>query len=144
MSITIRKYNISDLKSWDEFVNYSNNGTLFHLRSFLSYHIDRKFNDHSLIFEKKGNIVAVFPAAIEATENKKILFSHPGASYGGFVYHKLIFNDAEVIIDLFENYAKEQEFDNTFFVPTPSIYSKSRDEEDDGLYRHSKNFQYNP
>ncbi len=144
MSITVRKYNKSDLKRWDDFVEHSNNGTLFHLKSFLSYHIDRKFNDHSLIFEKKGNIIAVLPAAIEEKESKKILFSHPGSSFGGFVYHKLIFNDAEVIIDLFENYVKGQGFDKTFFITTPSIYSKSRDEtiEYALLWRNYKPIEY--
>ena len=71
MSITIRKYKESDLKLWDEFVEKSNNGTIFHLRKFLSYHIDRQFVDQSLIFEKKGNIIAIFPAAIIENEKKR-------------------------------------------------------------------------
>ena len=128
MSITVRKYTQSDEKAWDNFSNSSSNGTIFHLRSFLSYHIDRQFDDHSLIFEKRGRIISLFPAAIIQDGKNKILFSHPGASYGGFVYQKLIFNDAEAIIDLFENYLTGHGFAKTFFVPTPSIYSKSRDE----------------
>ena len=56
MSITVRKYKQSDLKAWDNFVNTSSNGTIFHLRSFLSYHSDRQFDDNSLIFEKQGKI----------------------------------------------------------------------------------------
>ena len=63
MKITVRKFTAKDTKDWDDFVNQSNNGTIFHLRSFLSYHIDRKFIDHSLIFEKKGRIIALFSAA---------------------------------------------------------------------------------
>ena len=54
MSITIRKYMNADLENWDTFVKLSTNGTLFHLKSFLSYHIDRQFIDHSLIIEKKS------------------------------------------------------------------------------------------
>ena len=144
MNITVRKYNKSDFKLWDKFVENSINGTIFHRRLFLSYHIDRKFNDFSLIFEKKGKIIAVFPAAIEEKDNKKILFSHPGASFGGLVYQKLIFNDAKIIIDLIENYSKEHGFDNTFFIPTPSIYSKSRDEtiEYALLWRNYKPIEY--
>ena len=52
MKITVRKFTAKDTKDWDDFVKRSNNGTLFHLRSFLSYHIDRKFTDHSLILKK--------------------------------------------------------------------------------------------
>ena len=37
-------------EEWDQFVLSSNNGTIFHLRKFLSYHIERKFNDNSLLF----------------------------------------------------------------------------------------------
>ena len=54
MKITVRKFTAKDTKDWDDFVNQSNNGTIFHLRSFLSYHIQRSFLDHSLIFEKNG------------------------------------------------------------------------------------------
>ena len=60
MSITIRKYNKADFDNWENFVNKSTNGTIFHLRTFLSYHIDRTFNDNSLIFEKKGKITILF------------------------------------------------------------------------------------
>ena len=38
MSITVQKYKQSDFEAWDKFVDQSNNGTLFHLRLFLSYH----------------------------------------------------------------------------------------------------------
>ena len=41
MKITVRKFTANDTKDWDDFVKRSNNGTLFHLRSFLSYHIDQ-------------------------------------------------------------------------------------------------------
>ena len=50
MKITIRKFTAKDTKDWDDFVERSNNETLFHLRSFLEYHPKNRFNDHSLIF----------------------------------------------------------------------------------------------
>ena len=128
MDITIRQFNQSDEKSWDEFVNSSSNGTIFHLRKFLSYHIDRQFVDQSLIFEKKGNIIAIFPAAIIENEKKRILFSHPGASFGGFVYQKLNFRESEAIIKTLEKFIYNKKIDKLFFIPTPSIYSCDRDE----------------
>ena len=70
MKIIVRKFTAKDTKDWDDFVNQSNNGTIFHLRSFLSYHIDRKFIDHSLIFEKNGEVIAVFPATFEKIMGK--------------------------------------------------------------------------
>ena len=49
MSITVRRFNPSYEMAWDEFVESSNNGTLFHTRKFLNYHPEDRFLDHSLI-----------------------------------------------------------------------------------------------
>ena len=122
MSITIRKYNKSDFDNWENFVKKSSNGTIFHLRTFLSYHIDRTFNDHSLIFEKNGDIIAVFPASKKIESNQFILCSHPGASFGGFVFDKISFQESKSILKLLENYCFENNFIKVFFVNTPNIY----------------------
>ena len=73
MKITINRYNNKDKQDWDHFVENSNNGTLFHLRTFLSYHIDRQFEDHSLICKNGEKIVSVFPAAVIKENRKKIM-----------------------------------------------------------------------
>lgn len=83
--IDVYRFDESDSELWDEFVENSCNGTLFHLRSFLNYHIERTFKDHSLIFEKKGKRLAVFPSASIHTKNGDFLHSHPGATFGSFV-----------------------------------------------------------
>ena len=44
MSITIRKYNNSDLKSWYECVKNFNNVTMLHLRKFLGYLPEKSLN----------------------------------------------------------------------------------------------------
>ena len=52
--LEIIKYDKNKHESvWDSFVKSSNNGTLFHLRKFLSYHKNRNFNDCSYIFKNK-------------------------------------------------------------------------------------------
>ena len=122
MSITIRKYNKTDFDNWENFVNKSSNGTIFHLRTFLSYHIDRNFNDNSLIFEKNGNFIAVFPAAKKIESDNLILYSHPGASFGGFVFDKISFKESNLILKLLENYCIRNNFTQIFFVNTPNIY----------------------
>ena len=122
MGISVRKYQQSDKKKWDTFVKQSNNGTIFHLRDFLCYHIDREFIDHSLIFEENGNIIAIFSAAEIINNNKRILYSHPGASFGGFVFQKLSYQKADDIINTFGEYCEKNNFNETFFVPTPRIY----------------------
>ena len=124
MSIAVRQYKPSDKKAWDDFVHSSLNGTIFHLRTFLSYHIDRQFDDHSLIFEKQGDIIAVFPAANITKDNKNILYSHPGASFGGFVYNHLSYEDADMIVQIIKKYCIQNSFYKIFFIPPPAIYSE--------------------
>lgn len=124
----IFRYTQYHQEQWDRFVNNSNNGNLFHYRSFLTYHIGRTFNDHSLIFKKKKRIVALFPAAERNLDGEKVLHSHPGASYGGFVFGKLSYGDADKILSLFESYCREQRFQRVFYIPTPALYFKHYDE----------------
>jgi len=126
--VNISRYQTNQQEQWDRFVKESNNGNLFHYRNFLTYHIGRTFIDHSLIFQKKGSIVALFPAAEVANDGKKTLHSHPGASYGGFIFGKLSYNEADEIIELFEDYCRSQGFHKTFFIPTPALYFENYDE----------------
>ena len=53
------------LNEWDEFINTSNNGTIFQKQSFINYHIDRDFIDNSLIIKNNNQIVALLPAAVK-------------------------------------------------------------------------------
>ena len=53
MKITVRKFTVKDTKNWDDFVNRSNNGTIFHTRKFLSYHPKNRFWIIVLYFKKK-------------------------------------------------------------------------------------------
>lgn len=126
--ISIRKYQPEDQTQWDAFVQTSNNGTLFSMRDFLNYHIDRNFEDHSLIIEKNSNIIALFPASVIKENKKQILFSHPGASFGGFILNRISYSDSEAVIQAFERYCRQLEFNSTFFVPAPSVYSEYCDD----------------
>ncbi len=126
--ITARKYQPCDKKEWDKFVRYSNNGTIFNYRDFLNYHLTRNFLDHSLIFQKNHNIIGLFPAAEIQEGHQKVLFSHPGASFGGFIVNRISYSDADELLLSFEAYCRKEKFQRTFFVPTPSIYFREPDE----------------
>ena len=84
----IYRYTDSDQSLWDDFVPNANNGTLFHLRSFLSYHPYDRFVDHSLLVNKKGKTFSVFPAAEQEIDGSRYLVSHPGSSVGSFVVNE--------------------------------------------------------
>ena len=116
-------YNDKESDVWDSFVETSNNGTLYHLRRFLGYHPPDRFEDHSLTFYKKGKLSAVFPACVVGIDSKRTLFSHRGASVGGFVLEESSsFKDAfELTISLI-NHAKKNNFDKIVLTPPPLIY----------------------
>ncbi len=105
---------------WDKYIQESNNGTIFHLRKFLSYHKKRNFEDCSLLFYDKENIKAVFSGAII----DKCLYSHPGASFGGFVYNDISFESSSKMVDLLIQYAKNKNLNEIIIIPPPFIYYK--------------------
>ena len=127
--ISIEKYNHKMLNVWDDFVSNSNNGTMFNKQTFLNYHISRKFNNHSLLFYLKEKLVCVLPAVTARKNKRKILHSHPGASFGGLVLNKNIpFSVCFGILQALENYCRKKRFDSVVLINTPIIYYKNRDE----------------
>ena len=60
--ITVKRHSKNNKVLWDSFVKNANNGTIFHLRRFLSYHPEDRFVDHSIEFYKKNTLFSVFPA----------------------------------------------------------------------------------
>jgi len=108
---------------WDDFVVKSDNGTLFHKRTFISYHMEKSFTDASLVFLKKERILALFPATVIQRDNKRIFSSHAGASWGGLVYHKpLSFRDTKRIIKAILTEAKKLECQRIEITLQPRIY----------------------
>ena len=121
--LKIIQYCKSKKTSWDDFVSNCNNGTIFHLRAFLSYHPKGRFKDHSLIVTKKGKWFSVFPAAEEIVNNKKYLVSHPGTSIGSFVLPDILsISDSLELAKLLSSYAKENMFDAIRIKIPPILY----------------------
>ena|SRR3989304_8877719 len=129
-------------ENWDDFVAVSDNGTIFHTRKFLSYHPKTRFNDASIIVKKNDKLFSVFPAAVIERENKRILTSHSGASYGGFVYNSdLNLKDAFSLVEGLEDFGKENNCDRIQLTIPPIIYeSKYSNYMDFALVKN--NFQY--
>ncbi len=125
--ISIKKYNDKLQYDWDDFIKKSKYGTIFHNQKFLSYHIEKQFDDFSLFFYKNKILVAVFPAAIVCNNNNKQLISHPGASFGGFICKKNDFTLCFDIINAFEKYCKKNKIVSCKIIPTPSYYATNCD-----------------
>lgn len=128
--------------NWNEFVEKSDNGTIFHRRDFLAYHPPEKFKDNSLVFLKGEKIFSVFPAADVELNGERILYSHRGASYGSFVYESsLNIKDAFNLVEQLIDYAKKKKFDKIILTLPPIIYcTKFSNYIDFALYRNG--FQY--
>jgi hypothetical protein len=123
MRLTVQKYTEEFIDSWEQFVQNSNNGTIFHTRQFLGYHPPDRFRDHSLIFLDGNRITGLFPAVLLNIDSKNILVSHRGASYGGFVYNEnLSISQAFKLLEALDKYAADNQIHRIEMTLPPVIY----------------------
>ena len=80
--VTAVAYDPADREIWNRFVRSSKNGTFLLDRGYMDYHSDR-FTDCSLMFYKKGALIALLPANI--LKDEKTVQSHGGLTYGGLI-----------------------------------------------------------
>jgi len=125
MAIRPRIYCENDQPLWEPFVWKANNGTLFHTRRFLKYHPPDRFQDHSLLFFEGENLLALLPAVLLKRDGKRILSSHCGSSYGGFVYREnLSIRSAFDLVESLIDHAKKNRIDRIDLTFPPVIYLK--------------------
>ena len=122
---TLHRYINQNESRWDQFVSSGNNGTLFHLRKFLNYHPKDRFQDHSILIEKKQNLFSVLPAAELIVDGKRILVSHPGSTVGSFVVpENLSIADAMSMSEALVIYVKENNFSGIRITLPPTLYQR--------------------
>jgi hypothetical protein len=125
MTISVSIYQGSFEQEWDRYVRQANNGTLFHLRRFLSYHPPNRYKDHSLVLTGPKGFQALFPAAEQVVNGERLLVSHPGASYGGPVTPVgLTFQGSYDLVESLIQYAREAEFQQIELTLPPTIYNR--------------------
>jgi hypothetical protein len=78
--LSVKPYASADAAAWDGLIERSRNGNFLHRRDYMEYHADR-FVDQSLVVERDGEIVAVFPANIR----DNVVASHGGLTYAGLI-----------------------------------------------------------
>ena len=114
----IVKYTPDYKELWDNFVENSNNGTMFHLQKFFDYHPPERFNWHHLMFFKKEKLLAVLPGTLE-----KGLFESPiGASYGSLVTPDVKFKTAMELVSALLDYGKKNGIKEFLLTAAPMIY----------------------
>jgi len=124
MSIRIRKVLPEDWPSWTSFVERSNNGTVFHTPSFISYHPEGRFDNHHLVAESdSGNPIAFIPGAVSQWDDGAWFRSYPGASYGGPVLEDgMGLDKVERVVEALLAYCREQGFTGIEMTPPPICY----------------------
>ena len=119
---------------WDEFNSEAKNGHFFFYRDYIEYHNDR-FHDFSLIiYNDKGNIMALLPASI----NGDTVISHGGLTFGGVVCDSKM--TAAKMLDIFANvkqFLKNAGVRIFIYKCMPAIYNKYPS--DEALYALFRN-----
>ncbi|MCL4429215.1 MAG: GNAT family N-acetyltransferase, partial [Chloroflexi bacterium] len=111
---------------WDNFVSASKNATFLLLRNYMDYHCDR-FVDHSLLFHRDDQLVALMPANIVGD----VLYSHAGLTYGGILSGYDM--TAPLMLSIFEelkNHCQSQGIKKIVYKAIPSMYHSAPSEED--------------
>ena len=121
--ITIHKYKPENNEEWDNFVEHSNNGTMFHKQVFFDYHHQGKFDFYHLLIRKGEKLIAVLPGGL--TDNGKSFWSPVGASYGSFVTEDIHFATALEIVDAFLEFCEKKGLRDVYLIPAPLVYSKN-------------------
>ena len=126
MCIDVERYQPDDRSRWEKFIAVAENGTIFHRQRFLSYHPADRFQSHHLFFRKKDRLLALLPAVVREQDGRRMLISHAGASYGGFVMRpRLGIRECHLLVEAFIRYAGNQGFDRLVLTPPPIFYSAS-------------------
>lgn len=118
---------------WDRVVNQSKNSTFLHLRVYMDYHAQR-FDERSVIVQRKGSPVAVFPC----NRQGDLIISHAGLTYGGLIYiAKLHAIEVLDIFSLLIHHFKDQGACKLLYKAIPHIFHQYPAEEDlYALFRH--------
>lgn len=133
--INIIPYTPDRLEQWNAFVKQSNNGTIFHDQTFLSYHPQDRFCFHHLMFYIDDRLIAVLPGGLTGD-----MFKSPtGSSFGGFVLEKeLGIEAANELVRAFVRYCASKGIKEIYLTPPMQIYNEIYNEslEYSMLYNH--------
>lgn len=119
--IEITPYEPKYQQIWEDFVEQSNNGTMFHKLAFLDYHKPGRFEFSNFLFWKDGKLVAVLPGGFK--ENGRTYWSPVGASYGSIVTKDIPFELALEIVDAMMDFFRERGIEDVYLIPPPIMYS---------------------
>ena len=129
--LNLKIYEQTDINEWNNFVDGAKNSHFFFNRGYMDYHKDR-FKDFSLmIYDDKDKLISILPASISDNDGKKILVSHGGLTFGGFLTNEKM--KVETMLEIFDSvkdFLRQQNFSSLIYKCIPYIYWKYPSEED--------------
>ena len=130
---TVRQFSDSDADKWDAFLHACPKGTFLHSRRFLSYHGNR-FTDRSLmIYDDKGALCGLLPAAQhpDPDQSKVCIVSHPGITYGGILHNDgLIGNVMLSALEAIAMHYAAAGYKHFIYKALPQIFHRKVQEDD--------------
>jgi len=129
MNLKIIPYEKEYEMQWDSWCSNSYNATFLHTRKFINYHQDR-FLDRSILIYENNKIVGLFPAAV-CNDDSKLIISHPGLTYGGFLRNAEI--SGGKLIKVFEFiflYFQKHGYKKIYYKSIPNIYHRTPSQDD--------------
>ena len=122
-------YDDTHAEEWNAFVAASKNGTFLLDRRYMDYHSNR-FRDCSLLFYKKGVLIAALPA--HWVEDEGTICSHGGLTYGGLILsaHITAVEALEVFSCAMDWFRTSLGAVRWLYKPMPYIYHRQPAEED--------------
>jgi len=119
----LRQATEADRGIWTDFVQRSNNGTVFHLPDFLDYHPEGRFENHHLVAEDGSGLVSIIPGALSRRDDGIWFRSYPGASYGGpVITDHTGLSSIERLLDALMSYCRKNGWRGIEMTPPPIVY----------------------
>jgi hypothetical protein len=117
-SVNVRLYQPEDKAAWDQFISKSKNGVFLFKRNYMDYHADR-FHNHSLMFYRGSNLVALMPA----NQLGDVLQSHGGLTFGGVITGFDMTQQLMLeVFDALVGHCREIGISEVTYKPVPYIY----------------------
>ena len=138
VKVEVIRYTSAHEPLWDAFVRASRNGVFLFERQYIDYHSDR-FPDHSLLFfDVSHRLVALLPATELTESGERVISSHGGLTFGGFVLSpEARSRDVLRIFDAALAYMRHLGFARFVYKAVPDIYHQLPSQEEEyALWLH--------
>lgn len=126
MTYELVQYNSDYFDKWNQFLKKSRNNIFLFDRNYMEYHKER-FVDDSLIINKRGKTIALFPA----NKAETTLYSHQGLTFGGLIYsYDFKTTDAIEVMHAVRDHYQARGYKELIYKTIPYVFQNYPSQED--------------